>query len=72
MKVIKVNPQIPELLDIMGCSPKLSHEVDLAVVGYRLLCAPFCFASVPFTLLDKLFPYCEQKANETVLNTTLI
>jgi len=37
-----------------------------------LLYPLFCFASVLFSLLDKFFPYSEQKANETVLNTALI
>ena len=47
----------------MGCPPKLSHKVDLAVIGYGaacLLCARFCFASFLFSPLSKLFPNSEQ------------
>ena len=44
------------LLDIMGCSPKLSHTVDSAVIGVTgpLVFFALCFVSLLFSSLSPL------------------
>jgi len=43
-------------LDIMGCSPKLSHTVDSAVIGVTgpLVFFALCFVSLLFSSLSLL------------------
>ena len=68
------------MLDIMGCSPKLSQKGELAVIGYCsrlsslrcLLYAFSCFVSFPFSPLNKFFSLQWTTTNETGLNMTLI
>ena len=46
-----------KVLDILGCSPKLSHTSSLVATSYALTCLPYTLFSFLLSLLTQQVPH---------------